>query len=207
MRKAALISALVLAVAGAATIAVAQVGGNGEVTPAAEPETHASECAEEATKQSGEFGACVSERASAFGRCVADAAESENGVSPTDECADLKPDNGNGSGANGNGNADGNGNGDNGNGASVSVTPAVASNPTDGVPRPPAEQHGRDFGHQVAGNAGGNPGGNSEGRNPTEEVGSSPQDGRDFGHEVAGNAGGDPGGERRGPPENTPAGP
>lgn len=200
MRKAALISALVLAVAGAATIAFAQVNENGQGA-AGEPETHASECAEE-TKQGGAFGACVSERASAFGRCVADAAKAGDGP-PTEGCAELKPDNGNGP----NGNGDGDNDGGNGNGDGASLTPAAASNPTDGLTRPP-EQHGRDFGQQVAENAREQAGGNAGDRNPTEGLSRPPeQDGRDFGQQVADNARGNGGGppENAGGPEGTPA--
>jgi hypothetical protein len=201
MSRPVLISVLALALAGATTIAFAQVGGNGEATPAVQPETHASECADE-VKQGGAFGACVSERASAFGRCVADAAKAGNG-SPTQACADLKPGNGNGANddgngaGNGNGNDNGNANGDSGNGEGV--TTVAPSNPTDGVTRPP-EQHGRDFGQQVADNARENAGGDAEARNPTEGVARPPeQAGRDFGQEVADNARGD-----GGPPEGIP---
>jgi hypothetical protein len=196
MRKSGLIAAFVMVIAGTA-IAVAQGGaGNGGAVPAAEQADHVAACAEQ-ERNGGIFGRCVSEEASAFGKCVSEAATAAG--NPTEACAALEPGR----------------RGDGGGVKEIEIADAAdrggdtsaADNPTTGLTKPP-EQEGREFGQQVAANAGGNPGGAGADQNPTTGVAKPPAtDGSEFGDQVsdvaAGGAPGPPAGVS-GPPAGAP---
>jgi hypothetical protein len=149
------------------TIAAAQIGSGGP-----DPAT---ECSE-ADKPSGEFGECVSQKASAFGRCVA--AASERGEdNPAATCSELKPDP---EGDNGGGNGDGNEDGEDGRQGPPEGTP---QGPPEGTPQGPPE---------------GTPQGPPEGtpQGPPEGTPQGPPEGTPQGP---------PEGVPGGPPEGTPA--
>jgi hypothetical protein len=206
MRRTIAITAALAAALVGGTVAVAQIGSD--------PDGHAEAC-RDAQKPGGEFGRCVSQRASEFGRCVS--AASEAGEENPDEgsCAHLKPsDDGRDdrSGSPADENASGNG----GEGRQDD-----ARNPTRGLTFPP-EQDGREFGRQVSERARaggppentapaapeGEPQGPPEGKpeGPPEGVPTGPPEGRPQGP-PPGRPQGPPEGAPNGPPEGTPNGP
>jgi hypothetical protein len=182
MKRAGFIAALVLAV-GVTAVALAGNAGHGGSVQASAEATHVTACAEQ-DRHRGVFGKCVSDGASAFGKCLAEAAKAEGGK-PTEACADLKP---TGKGGGDDGDEDEGTDED-----TAELETSAADNPTTGLPKPP-ETAGRDFGQQVAANAGGNPGGASAEHNPTEGLTNPPETaGRDFGGQVSDAASGDHG--------------